>query len=92
MLISPEEAELFFALYPSVIGFAAGRSRVSGTPGLSSLLLMKPRRRLVTIFLTTLNSSRITRRRTLTGFVNENWDICRIGLFLFKMIFLLSKI
>jgi hypothetical protein len=26
MLISPEEAELFFALYPSVIGFAAGRS------------------------------------------------------------------
>ncbi len=26
MLISPEETELFFALYPSVIGFAAGRS------------------------------------------------------------------
>ncbi len=26
MLISPEDAELFFALYPSVIGFAAGRS------------------------------------------------------------------
>jgi len=26
MLISPEEAELFFALYPSMIGFAAGRS------------------------------------------------------------------
>ena len=26
MLISPEEAKLFFALYPSVIGFAAGRS------------------------------------------------------------------
>ena len=25
MLISPEEAKLFFALYPSVIGFAAGR-------------------------------------------------------------------
>jgi len=24
MLISPEEAELFFALYTSVIGFAAG--------------------------------------------------------------------
>jgi hypothetical protein len=26
MLISPEEAKLFFALYPSVIGFSAGRS------------------------------------------------------------------
>jgi len=26
MLIAPEEAKLFFALYPSVIGFAAGRS------------------------------------------------------------------
>lgn len=26
MLISPEEAKLFFTLYPSVIGFAATRS------------------------------------------------------------------
>jgi len=26
MLISPEEARLFFALYPSVVGFAAGRA------------------------------------------------------------------
>ena len=39
MLISPEEAELFFALYPSVIGFAAGRS--GGIDGIRDAVTFK---------------------------------------------------